>query len=146
MCHAGDRTLGDCFKLFDIIHKVTTSTEVITRITTEVCLRDPAPCAEGHLASYCSVGGAAAQQHISANAFLSCTVIQGHARKAFVPGFDRVRVAAVQMCQDLAADNVMYAEIRTTPKNRPESNITKRSYTGARNLMQRTWAWSLCDT
>lgn len=35
------------------------------------------------------------------------------------------------MCEDLAADNVMYAEIRTTPKNRPECNIDKRSYVEA---------------
>ena len=33
---AGDRTLADCFNLFDIIHKVTTSTDVVTRITVEV--------------------------------------------------------------------------------------------------------------
>lgn len=38
------------------------------------------------------------------------------------------------MCEDLAADNVMYAEVRTTPKNRPECNITKRSYTGAHDV------------
>ena len=37
----------------------------------------------------------------------------------------------LQMCEDLAADNVMYAEIRTTPKNRPECNIDKRSYVEA---------------
>ena len=37
----------------------------------------------------------------------------------------------MQMCEDLAADNVMYAEIRTTPKNRPECNIVKRSYVEA---------------
>jgi hypothetical protein len=39
----------------------------------------------------------------------------------------------MQMCEDMAADNVMYAEIRTTPKDRAEFNITKRSYVGARH-------------
>eukprot|EP00892_Ulva_mutabilis_P003273 jgi/Ulvmu1/1317/UM011_0045.1 len=66
----GDRTLAECFQLFDVIHNVTTSHEAITRITLE-------------------------------------------------------------MCEDMASDSVMYAEIRTTPKNRPEHGITKRSYIDA---------------
>ena len=33
---AGDRTLSECFKLFDLIHRVTTKHDVITRITREV--------------------------------------------------------------------------------------------------------------
>ncbi len=36
---AGKRTLSECFKIFDIIHKVTTDHDVISRITEEV-LRD----------------------------------------------------------------------------------------------------------
>ena len=51
----GDRTLAECFKLFDIIHKCTTSCEVISRISREVA-------------------------------------------------------------EDFAADNVIYLELRTTPK------------------------------
>jgi adenosine deaminase len=33
---AGDRTLAECFKLFDVIHRITTDHDVITRITREV--------------------------------------------------------------------------------------------------------------
>lgn len=33
---AGDRTLAECFKLFEVIHKVTTDHETITSITREV--------------------------------------------------------------------------------------------------------------
>jgi adenosine deaminase len=54
---AGERTLSECFQLFDLIHRVTTDHATITRITTEVV-------------------------------------------------------------EDLAADNVIYAELRTTPKVR----------------------------
>ena len=32
----GDRTLSECFKLFDIIHRITTDHNTITRITSEV--------------------------------------------------------------------------------------------------------------
>ena len=52
---AGQRTLSECFKLFDIIHKVTTEHSTISRITCEVA-------------------------------------------------------------EDFAADNVIYLELRTTPK------------------------------
>lgn len=34
--HAGDRTLAECFKLFDVIHRITTDHDTITRITREV--------------------------------------------------------------------------------------------------------------
>ena len=57
MVLAGERTLSECFQLFDLIHRVTTDHATITRITTEVV-------------------------------------------------------------EDLAADNVIYAELRTTPKVR----------------------------
>ena len=53
--YAGKRTLAECFQLFDLIHRVTTDHETISRIATEVV-------------------------------------------------------------EDLAADNVIYAELRTTPK------------------------------
>jgi Adenosine deaminase len=33
---AGERSLADCFVLFDVIHRLTTRHEVVTRITTEV--------------------------------------------------------------------------------------------------------------
>jgi adenosine deaminase len=33
---SGERTLADCFALFDIIHRLTTRHEVVTRITAEV--------------------------------------------------------------------------------------------------------------
>lgn len=66
----GDRSLSDCFKVFDIIHKITTSTDVISRITRE-------------------------------------------------------------MCEDMAQDNVIYAEIRTTPKRRDEHELTKDGYVKA---------------
>ena len=52
---SGDRTLAECFQLFDVIHRVTTDHGTVTRITREVV-------------------------------------------------------------EDLAADNVIYAELRTTPK------------------------------
>ena len=55
VCLAGDRTLSECFKLFDIIHRLTTDHATITRITQEVI-------------------------------------------------------------EDFAADNVLYLELRTTPK------------------------------
>ena len=55
MPDAGNRTLSECFHLFDLIHRVTTDHATITRIATEVV-------------------------------------------------------------EDLAADNVIYAELRTTPK------------------------------
>ncbi|KAL4419191.1 hypothetical protein ABPG77_007781 [Micractinium sp. CCAP 211/92] len=64
------RTLGECFKLFDVIHRITTDHDVITRITREVI-------------------------------------------------------------EDMAADNVVYAELRTTPKARPEHGMTKESYLDA---------------
>lgn len=54
---SGDRTLAECFQLFDVIHRVTTDHGTVTRITREVV-------------------------------------------------------------EDLAADNVIYAELRTTPKVR----------------------------
>eukprot|EP00850_Spirogloea_muscicola_P001660 SM000006S19425 [mRNA] locus=s6:588855:599099:- [translate_table: standard] len=63
----GDRSLAECFKLFDLIHKLTTNHEIITRIAQEVV-------------------------------------------------------------EDFAADNVIYLEIRTTPKSSPERQITKKSY------------------
>ncbi|KAK9809207.1 hypothetical protein WJX72_011389 [[Myrmecia] bisecta] len=63
----GHRTLSECFKLFDAIHRITTDHATITRITCEVV-------------------------------------------------------------QDFAADNVIYLELRTTPKARPEHGMTKRSY------------------
>eukprot|EP00850_Spirogloea_muscicola_P005382 SM000024S07844 [mRNA] locus=s24:792718:802523:- [translate_table: standard] len=63
----GDRSLAECFKLFDLIHKLTTNHEIITRIAREVV-------------------------------------------------------------EDFAADNVIYLEIRTTPKSIPERQITKKSY------------------
>ena len=53
--NAGNRTLSECFQLFDVIHQVTTEHATVTRITREVV-------------------------------------------------------------EDLAADNVIYAELRTTPK------------------------------
>jgi hypothetical protein len=34
--HAGERTLADCFALFDVIHRLTTRHETVTRITREV--------------------------------------------------------------------------------------------------------------
>ena len=52
---SGDRTLAECFKLFDVIHKCTTSCDIISRISREVA-------------------------------------------------------------EDFAADNVIYLELRTTPK------------------------------
>ncbi|EFN56962.1 hypothetical protein CHLNCDRAFT_143540 [Chlorella variabilis] len=64
------RTLGECFKLFDVIHRITTQHAAITRITREVI-------------------------------------------------------------EDMAADNVVYAEIRTTPKARPEHCMAKDSYLDA---------------
>lgn len=33
---AGQRTLAECFKLFDVIHKVTTNLKTVTRIAQEV--------------------------------------------------------------------------------------------------------------
>lgn len=33
---AGDRSLSECFKLFDVIHQLTTTHDVITRVTQEV--------------------------------------------------------------------------------------------------------------
>ncbi|PRW34001.1 adenosine deaminase [Chlorella sorokiniana] len=64
------RTLGECFQLFDVIHRITTTHEAIQRITREVL-------------------------------------------------------------EDMAADNVVYAELRTTPKARPEQGMTKESYLDA---------------
>jgi adenosine deaminase len=66
----GQRQLADCFKLFDIIHRITTTHEVITRITQEVI-------------------------------------------------------------RDFQHENVIYLELRTTPKARPELGMTKRSYVEA---------------
>lgn len=66
----GNRRLADCFKIFDIIHRLTTSHEIITRITHEVI-------------------------------------------------------------RDFQEENVIYLELRTTPKARPELGMTKRSYVEA---------------
>ncbi|GAQ87811.1 Adenosine deaminase [Klebsormidium nitens] len=66
----GDRSLADCFKLFDVIHQLTTEHDTITRITREVVA-------------------------------------------------------------DFAADSVVYLELRTTPKHRPEVGMTKQSYVEA---------------
>eukprot|EP00854_Cymbomonas_tetramitiformis_P015280 gene15280-18077_t len=63
----GDRNLAECFRLFDLIHKVTTEHTTVTRITREVL-------------------------------------------------------------QDFADDNVIYIEIRTTPKDNAKFGITKQSY------------------
>ena len=67
---AGNKTLGECFALFDVIHRVTTEHATVARLTQQV------------LASF-------------------------------------------------AADGVVYVELRTTPKARPEHGMTKRSYTEA---------------
>ncbi|PSC76982.1 Adenosine deaminase [Micractinium conductrix] len=64
------RTLGECFQLFDVIHRITTTHAALTRITREVI-------------------------------------------------------------EDMADDNVVYAEIRTTPKARPEHGMTTESYLDA---------------
>mmetsp|Transcript_189 Transcript_189/g.349 ORF Transcript_189/g.349 Transcript_189/m.349 type:complete len:354 (+) Transcript_189:104-1165(+) len=66
----GDRSLPECFKLFDLIHRVTTSHEIVARITREVL-------------------------------------------------------------EDFERDNIAYLELRTTPKNRPEIQMTKRTYVEA---------------
>ena len=34
--YAGERSLSDCFKLFDLIHRLTTTHDTIQRITKEV--------------------------------------------------------------------------------------------------------------
>ncbi|KAL4425320.1 hypothetical protein ABPG75_009336 [Micractinium tetrahymenae] len=70
LAQQASRTLGECFKLFDVIHRITTDHAVITRITREVI-------------------------------------------------------------EDMAADNVVYAELRTTPKARPEHGMTKENYMDA---------------
>mmetsp|Transcript_26097 Transcript_26097/g.49276 ORF Transcript_26097/g.49276 Transcript_26097/m.49276 type:complete len:351 (-) Transcript_26097:333-1385(-) len=70
LTNRGDRSLGECFKLFDLIHKVTSHHDVITRITREVL-------------------------------------------------------------EDFAADNVVYVELRTTPKNNSRAGMTKESYVDA---------------
>ncbi|KAK9800200.1 hypothetical protein WJX73_008322 [Symbiochloris irregularis] len=67
MLQRGDRSLSNCFKLFDLIHQLTTTHEVITRISREVII-------------------------------------------------------------SFQEDNVVYLELRTTPKNRPECSMTKESY------------------
>ncbi|GAB4812986.1 hypothetical protein N2152v2_000032 [Parachlorella kessleri] len=64
------RSLAECFRLFDVIHRITTDLATITRITAEVL-------------------------------------------------------------EDFAAENVVYLELRTTPKARPEYGMTKQSYLGA---------------
>ncbi|KAG2440340.1 hypothetical protein HXX76_004445 [Chlamydomonas incerta] len=66
----GERSLRDCFRLFDLIHAVTTTPAAIARIAAEVV-------------------------------------------------------------RDFAADQVVYLELRTTPKARPEYGMTKESYTEA---------------
>eukprot|EP00250_Pteridium_aquilinum_P026506 c33112_g1_i1 orf=44-1195(+) len=66
----GDRSLAECFKLFDLIHLLTTDHKIITRITKEVI-------------------------------------------------------------EDFAAENVIYLELRTTPKCNPSVGMTKRSYVEA---------------
>ncbi|PNW84850.1 hypothetical protein CHLRE_03g161000v5 [Chlamydomonas reinhardtii] len=66
----GERSLRDCFRLFDVIHAVTTTHAAISRIAAEVV-------------------------------------------------------------RDFAADRVVYLELRTTPKARPEYGMTKESYTQA---------------
>ncbi|GAO52288.1 Metallo-dependent hydrolase [Saitoella complicata NRRL Y-17804] len=68
--HMDDRTLTECFGVFEVVHKITTSHQVLRRITRE-------------------------------------------------------------MCEDAEEDGVVYMEIRTTPKDRPEVNMTKRSYVEA---------------
>ncbi|KAH7293814.1 hypothetical protein KP509_28G043800 [Ceratopteris richardii] len=67
---AGDRSLAECFKLFDLIHLLTTDHNIITRITKEVI-------------------------------------------------------------EDFASENVIYLELRTTPKLNPLAGMTKRSYVEA---------------
>lgn len=64
---SGTRSLPEGFKLFAVIHTITTSHAVITRITREVI-------------------------------------------------------------EDCAADNIVHLELRTTPKARPEHDMTKASY------------------
>ncbi|KAI5059082.1 hypothetical protein GOP47_0025401 [Adiantum capillus-veneris] len=66
----GDRSLAECFKLFDLIHLLTTDHNIITRITKEVI-------------------------------------------------------------EDFAAENVIYLELRTTPKCNASVGMTKRSYVEA---------------
>ncbi|EFJ44760.1 hypothetical protein VOLCADRAFT_64498 [Volvox carteri f. nagariensis] len=63
----GDRSLADCFRLFDLIHVITTTHSAIARIAAEVV-------------------------------------------------------------RDFAEDRVVYLELRTTPKARPEYDMTKQSY------------------
>ncbi|GLI68791.1 hypothetical protein VaNZ11_013285 [Volvox africanus] len=63
----GDRSLADCFRLFDLIHAITTTHAAISRIAAEVV-------------------------------------------------------------RDFAEDRVVYLELRTTPKARPEYGMTKESY------------------
>ncbi|KAL4854539.1 Adenosine deaminase-like protein [Chlorella vulgaris] len=64
------RPMGECFKLFDVIHQITTTCAAITRIAREVL-------------------------------------------------------------EDMVADNVVYAELRTTPKRLPKHGMTKESYMSA---------------
>ncbi|MCO5592069.1 hypothetical protein L7F22_046063 [Adiantum nelumboides] len=66
----GNRSLAECFKLFDLIHLLTTDHNIITRITKEVV-------------------------------------------------------------EDFAAENVIYLELRTTPKCNASVGMTKRSYVEA---------------
>ncbi|KAL5726843.1 adenosine deaminase [Ranunculus cassubicifolius] len=65
-----DRSLVECFKLFDLIHLLTTDHETVTRITKEVI-------------------------------------------------------------EDFAAENIIYVELRTTPKKNEAKGMTKRSYVEA---------------
>ncbi|PIA50659.1 hypothetical protein AQUCO_01200106v1 [Aquilegia coerulea] len=64
---ADDRSLVECFKMFDLIHVLTTDHETVTRITREVI-------------------------------------------------------------EDFAAENIVYVELRTTPKRNEAKGMTKRSY------------------
>lgn len=82
---ADDRSLSEVFKLFDLIHILTTDHETITRITKEVQYN-----------CECSWGG--------------CINLE------IVLFTIRFLYNVQQVIEDFAADNVVYLELRTTPK------------------------------
>lgn len=110
--------MEECFTLFPIIHHLTTDHDSIATIASEVGL-------SGLSGAHCSKLDSATPANTPSAPFRAELALLTAARTCR----QLLLLACMQVVQDFAADNVVYAELRTTPKVR--DGMTKESYVEA---------------